>query len=102
MVMILTCVCFFVKQETAYEMRISDWSQTCALPISVHHGMRETGPEVERARARARHADPGAAERAAVGMRHHRRRLFVADVDRADSSIYAGLLSEQHERKSVV
>src|SRR3546814_7456900 len=22
------------KQKTAYEMRISDWSQTCALPIS--------------------------------------------------------------------
>src|SRR3546814_1559496 len=27
-------VFFFVKQKTAYEMRISDWSQTCALPIS--------------------------------------------------------------------
>src|SRR3546814_19604106 len=25
---------FFFKQKTAYEMRISDWSQTCALPIS--------------------------------------------------------------------
>src|SRR3546814_7119130 len=24
---------FFFKQKTAYEMRISDWSQTCALPI---------------------------------------------------------------------
>src|SRR3546814_1907890 len=24
----------FFKQKTAYEMRISDWSQTCALPIS--------------------------------------------------------------------
>src|SRR3546814_1907860 len=23
----------FFKQKTAYEMRISDWSQTCALPI---------------------------------------------------------------------
>src|SRR3546814_1643778 len=28
-------VCFFVyKQKTAYEIRISDWSSTCALPIS--------------------------------------------------------------------
>src|SRR3546814_6445797 len=27
------CV-FFFKQKTAYEMRISDWVQTCALPIS--------------------------------------------------------------------
>src|SRR3546814_15208125 len=25
---------FFFKQKTAYEMRISDWIQTCALPIS--------------------------------------------------------------------
>src|SRR3546814_6933318 len=27
-------VVFFFKQKTAYEMRISDWIQTCALPIS--------------------------------------------------------------------
>src|SRR3546814_2572539 len=26
-------VFFFFKQKTAYEMRISDWSSTCALPI---------------------------------------------------------------------
>src|SRR3546814_3743513 len=26
-------VVFFFKQKTAYEMRISDWSQACALPI---------------------------------------------------------------------
>src|SRR3546814_7171944 len=25
---------FFFKQKTAYEVRISDWIQTCALPIS--------------------------------------------------------------------
>src|SRR3546814_16622924 len=25
---------FFFKQKPAYEMRISDWSQTCALPIA--------------------------------------------------------------------
>src|SRR3546814_6736703 len=25
---------FFFKQKTAYEMRISDWSSECALPIS--------------------------------------------------------------------
>src|SRR3546814_18230215 len=24
---------FFFKQKTAYEMRISDWSSACALPI---------------------------------------------------------------------
>src|SRR3546814_8599591 len=28
------CV-FFFKQKTSYEMRISDWIQTCALPIFV-------------------------------------------------------------------
>src|SRR3546814_1851459 len=26
---------FFFKQKTAYEMRISDWSSTCALPILI-------------------------------------------------------------------
>src|SRR3546814_4014881 len=31
---VLLCF-FFFKQKTAYEMRISDWSSTCALPISV-------------------------------------------------------------------
>src|SRR3546814_16776326 len=34
----------FVKQKTAYEMRISDWSSACALPILLelrHHGARE-------------------------------------------------------------
>src|SRR3546814_17758011 len=30
---IVSCVFFFFKQKTAYEMRISDWVQTCALPI---------------------------------------------------------------------
>src|SRR3546814_8075816 len=30
---------FFVKQKTAYEMRISDWVQTCALPISARPGV---------------------------------------------------------------
>src|SRR3546814_10204059 len=35
MVSALMCVCvfFFFKQKTAYEMRISDGVQTCALPI---------------------------------------------------------------------
>src|SRR3546814_16394501 len=28
-----TYLFFFFKQKTAYEMRISDWSSTCALPI---------------------------------------------------------------------
>src|SRR3546814_3430892 len=32
-VLIFVSVFFFFKQKTAYEMRISDWSSTCALPI---------------------------------------------------------------------
>src|SRR3546814_3735041 len=36
MVIFVCCffIFFFFKQKTAYEMRISDWVQTCALPIS--------------------------------------------------------------------
>src|SRR3546814_5569624 len=33
------CVIFFFKQKTAYEMRISDWVQTCALPIFAKLGV---------------------------------------------------------------
>src|SRR3546814_7341163 len=42
LILVLICVdCmfhfmfFFFKQKTAYEMRISDWSSACALPISL-------------------------------------------------------------------
>src|SRR3546814_10126428 len=31
---ILILFLFFFKQKTAYELRISDWSSECALPIS--------------------------------------------------------------------
>src|SRR3546814_9031627 len=37
-------VFFFFKQKTAYEMRISDWSQTCALPIS-RNALKRGGSE---------------------------------------------------------
>src|SRR3546814_11443888 len=40
-VIFLGVVFFFFKQKTAYEMRISDWSSACALPIS--HGGHELG-----------------------------------------------------------
>src|SRR3546814_1177701 len=39
----LLCVAwdvFFFKQKTAYDMRISDWVQTCALPIFCSHCWR--------------------------------------------------------------
>src|SRR3546814_4353258 len=39
------CSFFFFKQKTAYEMRVSDWSSTCALPIyaSVGFNVAEGG-----------------------------------------------------------
>src|SRR3546814_10045836 len=36
---------FFFNHKTAYEVRISDWSQTCALPIS-HVGTRLPAPRL--------------------------------------------------------
>src|SRR3546814_1466764 len=33
--LVILYIFFFFKQQTAYEMRISDWSQTCALPICI-------------------------------------------------------------------
>src|SRR3546814_9208231 len=46
----------FFKHKTANEMRISDWIQTCALPISLpdlrhrggHHRRRDFGPDALR------------------------------------------------------
>src|SRR3546814_18934512 len=32
---------FFFKQKTAYELRISDWSSTCALPICLIEGAHQ-------------------------------------------------------------
>src|SRR5881628_4115822 len=39
---------FFFKQKTAYEMSVSDWSQTCALPISeqLDVTIRPGGPDI--------------------------------------------------------
>src|SRR3546814_9461132 len=42
------CLLFFFKQKTAYEMRISDGVQTCALPIS---DVLRPHPDPQRARA---------------------------------------------------
>src|SRR3546814_10292299 len=36
---------FFFKQKTAYEMRISDWSSTCALPIFDSERPLATSPQ---------------------------------------------------------
>src|SRR3546814_9975273 len=37
---LIDCMFFFFKQKTAYEMRISDWSSACALPIYDRHSGR--------------------------------------------------------------
>src|SRR3546814_8926140 len=42
----LCCLCFFFfKQKTAYEMRISDWSSDCALPIFDAHAEGDGGDD---------------------------------------------------------
>src|SRR3546814_7262416 len=53
-------IIFFFKQKTAYEMRISDWSQTCALPIwnGIQLGCRVPGGQGLRRRG-AGSANPG-------------------------------------------
>src|SRR3546814_8554953 len=56
---------FFFKQKTAYELRISDWSSTCALPISqaellaesLDLGLRGVRPSEIARRGFARQAD---------------------------------------------
>src|SRR3546814_4670944 len=44
---------FFFKQKTAYEMRISDWSSTCALPI-LHPAVSGLGGKAARPRPHRR------------------------------------------------
>src|SRR3546814_18098478 len=45
-------VVFFVKQKTAYEMRMSDWSSdVCSSDLGVLH--RDHGPDVQRLAVRA-------------------------------------------------
>src|SRR3546814_1759861 len=39
---------FFFKQKTAYEMRISDWSSTCALPICGQQGIQALAQLLQR------------------------------------------------------
>src|SRR3546814_15725293 len=52
--MFLGGVCFFFKQKTVYEMLISDWSSTCALPIS-RRRLLEGQCRPPRHQARGRH-----------------------------------------------
>src|SRR3546814_1941021 len=43
----MICFFFFVKQKTAYEMRISDWSSdVCSSDLARAPGTRRTSPSV--------------------------------------------------------
>src|SRR3546814_6672468 len=44
----MVSVFFFFKQKTAYEMRISDWSSACALPIYPGPTSRTSWSRMER------------------------------------------------------
>src|SRR3546814_426873 len=42
----MCCVCFFFKQKTAYEMRISDWSSdVCSSDLAYIEHVRPTVPD---------------------------------------------------------
>src|SRR3546814_7777482 len=59
--MLRVCCCFFFKQKTAYEMRISDWSSdVCSSDLP---GLVGTG-----AAAEARHADFPKRGRSSCGL----------------------------------
>src|SRR3546814_3827558 len=70
---------FFFKQKTAYEMRISDWSSECALPILVflvtnrpHSNQTAVGQRsqftLHRPRATGRQADQFVRIKATCGL----------------------------------
>src|SRR3546814_15359403 len=97
--MLLSCIFFFFKQKTAYEMRISDWSSdVCSSDLVQRPGPRD-GVQPDRPREarppvredphrRGRYGpDPGRAR--------HRRVLVGAGGRRSDSA-------RGGERKSVV
>src|SRR3546814_2110424 len=105
---IVCCFFFFFKQKTAYEMRISDWSSECALPISRpefddhHHRLADlhhrATDDVASRRRRATRADRAAPIPAAV--RHHAdhrlgRRSVRSPLDHARDALLAGR-SEEH------
>jgi hypothetical protein len=56
----------------------------------------EAGREVDRRRARGRHADAGLLGQPAIGLRRERRRLLVADVDHPDAFLDTFRLGQQH------
>src|SRR3546814_7147091 len=75
---------FFFKQKTAYEMRISDWSSTCALPIFTVAGVvdrpaaRTQGERAVGFAARIPRSPVAAHLGVLRGFRHRRRPLAAA------------------------
>src|SRR3546814_5707261 len=63
-------VLFFIKQKTAYEMRISDWSSDVCSSDLTQQQIDARGAQGNRADAHAKHARPAKGQH---GQRHHAR-----------------------------
>src|SRR3546814_1674022 len=97
-------VFFFFKQKTAYEMRISDWSQTCALPISLGreataHDLRDVldvgAGGQDRGAATGEHPDEGVDVHLAEACRR------AGELEAALAVCDRGRVAVQVDRKSV-
>src|SRR3546814_7222101 len=52
---VMLCYCFFFKQKTAYEMRISDWSSdVCSSDLTVNASEQQIGQALDRFVTRSR------------------------------------------------
>src|SRR3546814_1162995 len=58
------CGCFFFKQKTAYELRISDWSSdVCSSDLGARRGSRRAGAGRRASSADGRRRDAAAPQR---------------------------------------
>src|SRR3546814_626789 len=86
---------FFFKQKTAYEMRISDWSSTCALPIC-HRARPGHAKRNRRAQDRAARrqqiapppVDPEAARKPHAQRRDHGHDQHRAQTEKLEEQVY--------------
>src|SRR3546814_8268206 len=59
---------FFFKQKTAYEMRISDWSSACALPICLSRPLSdEAGADGDRSSSSSRSTERSSPKERMIG-----------------------------------
>src|SRR3546814_20819024 len=93
----MLCVFFFFKQKTAYEMRISDWSSTCALPIYRRRLVRRYAIiRIAGARAECRSGLERAGQaRRAVIIRHARLKMAVLIPEREIDLVLGIVLERQ-------